>query len=75
MSEGLRQVPTQLALCHVVLLGEQPERPAHVSIALEPACCRHVVSLLREGERGDEPAQDEGAPLRRRLRRMTAHHA
>jgi hypothetical protein len=46
----------------VVLLGEQPgRRPARGSIALEPACCRHVVSLLREGERGDEPAQDEGA--------------
>src|SRR5690242_16496500 len=57
--EGLREVAPQLALGHVVFLGEQAGRAARSPVALEPADRLDLLALLVQGEGQDETAQYE----------------
>src|SRR5438309_2107761 len=61
MDERLRQVPAQLALLDVQLLGEEPRRPAGRAAAVEPAARLDEIALLQVGERDHEPAEQERA--------------
>ena len=61
MDERLRDVAAHLALCHVVLLGQQPRRPARDAVALEPAQRRRSVALLVGGQGDEEATEHERA--------------
>src|SRR5205085_5793975 len=59
--ERLRQIPAELPLPDVELLGQQAGWPARRPVALEPSRRSDVVALLGAGEREPEAAEDEGA--------------
>ena len=61
MHERLRQVPAQLALVHVELLGVEARRPARGPGPLEEPGRLDDVALLQQSERENEVAQQEGA--------------
>ncbi len=61
MDECLGNVPSQLALLDIELLGHETGRPARASISLEKPARPEVVTLLVLGERQEEPTQQKSA--------------
>lgn len=59
MDEGLGQVPAELALLDVELLGEQPRGTAGSPCPIEPAHGLRPIPVLQVGERRPEAAQEE----------------